>query len=140
MTTYRLNNAFPTLFDNLFNAESDFLPKNNYKSLPAVNVLETKEGFELEIAAPGLAKEDFKIKVEQNKLTISSEKQKTTDSTDTKYTRKEFGYESFVRSFVLPNTVDSDKIVATYSQGILQVAVGKKEEAKQKEPKLIEIA
>ncbi len=140
MTTLKLNNAFPFLYDNFLNYENNFAPKTSFKSLPAVNVSENVEGFHLELAAPGLQKEDFKIKIENNRLSISSEKEENTEETKDKYTRKEFSYSKFVRSFVLPQTVDSEKISANYQDGILKLEIPKKEEAKEKGPKLIEIA
>lgn len=139
MTTLRLNKSYPSLFDNFFN-EADYLPKKLFKSLPAVNVKENEDGFALDVAAPGLKKEDFKINFQNNVLTISAEKETKTEEVKDNYTRKEFSFEQFQRSFTLPQTADAEKIAATYTDGILKIAIPKKEEAKAKEPKLIEVA
>lgn len=109
-------------------------------TVPAVNVVESKEGFRIEVAAPGLQKGDFKLNLEKNQLTISAEKEQKEENANEKYTRKEFKYTSFQRTFTLPNTVDGDKIEANYADGILSIALPKREEAKEKPARLIEIA
>lgn len=109
-------------------------------TVPAVNVVENKEGFRIEVAAPGLQKSDFKLNLEKNQLTISAEKEQKEEENNEKYTRKEFKYSSFQRTFTLPNTVDGDKIEANYADGILSIALPKREEAKEKPARLIEIA
>lgn len=138
MTMLKLNHRHPFLFDNIFN-ESDYVQKNQFKSLPSVNVFENTDGFELEVAAPGLKKQDFKINFQNYKLTISAEKEVKSEETDGKYTRQEFSFNQFQRIFTLPQTVDSEKIEATYLDGILKIKIAKKEEAKPKEPKQIEV-
>ncbi|REA59318.1 Hsp20/alpha crystallin family protein [Dyadobacter luteus] len=110
-------------------------------SVPAVNVLEGVEGFKIEVAAPGLGKADFKLNLDKNQLTISASKeQNVTENENEKYTRREFKYASFQRTFTLPNTVDGEKIGATYADGILTVSLPKREEAKDKPAREIEIA
>lgn len=109
-------------------------------SVPAVNVVESTEGFRIELAAPGLQKSDFKLNLEKNQLTISAQKEQKNEENNEKYTRKEFKYTSFQRTFTLPNSVDGDKIEATYAEGILYVALPKREEAKEKPAREIEIA
>jgi HSP20 family protein len=109
-------------------------------TVPAVNVAESKEGFKIEVAAPGLQKADFKLNLEKNQLTISAQKEQKEDEATEKYTRKEFKYSSFQRTFTLPNTVDGEKIAATYADGILSIALPKREEAKEKPAREIEIA
>ena len=100
-------------------------------SMPAVNVKENNEQFDLELAAPGMEKKDFNIEVDQNVLTISSEKEaKEEENVAGLFTRREFSYHSFKRSFNLPETVDYGKIAASYKDGILSVVIPKKEEAK----------
>lgn len=131
--------VFPTVFGNLLNDFERVAPAYQ-QSFPAVNVLENENAFKIELAAPGLKKEDFKVNVHENTLTISTEKKEETEETVGKYTRKEFNFSSFKRSFTLPKTVDTDKIVATYNDGVLGLELPKKEEAKPKEPRLIEIA
>ena len=109
-------------------------------SVPAVNVIENQEGFRIEVAAPGLSKSDFTLNLEKNQLTISAQKEKVEEETNEKYTRREFKFNSFQRTFTLPNSIDGDKIEANYSEGILSVALPKREEAKEKPARQIEIA
>ena len=112
-------------------------------TLPAVNIKETENSYEVEMAAPGMKKEDFKIELDRNILTISSEKTEEHEENgeDEKYSRKEFSYQSFQRSFNLPKeVVDEEKIKAEYKNGVLHLVIPKKEEAKQKPPRKIEIA
>jgi len=107
---------------------------------PAVNVKETDTGFELEMAIPGRKKEDFKIDIDKEILTISSEITKEEHETEDNYTRKEFSFNSFKRVFTLPETVDVDQIHASYEDGILKFVLPKKEEALPKPKRMIEIA
>ena len=139
-------NQWPLLFDDFFNRDifnwglSNFSETNT--TVPGVNVKETKDNFEVEVAAPGMDKKDFKIELDGNKLTISSEKSDRHEENyeDEKYSRKEFSYQSFQRSFTLPkDVVDGDKIEAKYENGLLHLVIPKKEEAKQKPPKQIQI-
>ena len=117
-----------SLIDNLF-YDSSAVGRSAGK-VPAVNVAETEDGFQVEFAAPGFAKEDFKINVEKDVLTVSGvHKAESLDETK-KYSRKEFSYNSFKRSFTLPETVDVNKIEANYTAGVLSLLVGKKEEVK----------
>jgi HSP20 family protein len=116
---------------------------NSETTLPAVNIKETENSYEVEMAAPGMRKEDFKIELDNNVLTISSEK--TEESPEgygnERYSRREFSYQSFQRSFTLPKeVVDEDKIEAHYQEGVLQLRIPKKEKAKQKPPRKIQIA
>jgi HSP20 family protein len=139
-------NQLPLLFDDFFNRDffnwgiSNFSDTNT--TIPNVNIKETPENFEVEVAAPGMDKKDFKIELDGNMLTISSEKtnQQTENKEDEKYSRKEFSYQSFQRTFNLPKeVVDSEKIEATYNNGLLHLTIPKKEEAKQKPPRQIQI-
>ena len=131
--------TFPALLENFLNDFERVAPTHQH-SFPAVNVLESDNSFKIELAAPGLKKEDFKINIHENVLTISSEQKTENEENTGKYTRKEFNYKSFKRSFTLPKTVDGEKIVASYDNGVLGLELPKKEEAKPKEPRLIEIA
>lgn len=129
--------------NNLFEEVFGSLPAGNFAKdlhVPAVNVKETKEAFELELSAPGLQKQDFKLNVDDNLLTISYEKQtsKEQSSEDTKIHRQEFSTRSFKRTFTLDEKIDADKIIAKYENGILSVTLPKKEEVKIA-PKAIEI-
>lgn len=110
-------------------------------STPAVNVKETNDDFMIEVAAPGLDKKDFKVDVDNNMLTISSEKEfKNEEKEDGRYMRREFSYTSFNRSFSLPDAVDAEKINAKHKDGILMITIPKKDEAKRKPPKQIQIS
>jgi HSP20 family protein len=110
-------------------------------TVPSVNIQETKNEVKLDVAAPGMNKEDFKVTLENNYLTVSAEKNSESESKDENYNMKEFSYESFQRSFYLPeNMVLADKIGAKYTDGILHLSIPKSEEAKAKEPKRIEIS
>jgi HSP20 family protein len=110
-------------------------------NLPSVNLKETDKKIEIELAAPGLKKEDFKVEVDNNMLSISSEKQEEKEEIEKKdsYYRKEFNYQSFRRSFTLPDYADENKISANYKDGILHVEINKKEGAKQSIAKTIAI-
>ena len=103
--------------------------------------METETEYLIELASPGLKREDFKIEVDDNVLSISSEKRKEFEKNDElgKYTRKEFSFSSFKRSFTLPDTVNEDLIKANYEDGVLHLTLPKKEEALPKPKRLIEI-
>lgn len=129
------NESFPSLFDDFFKPWSGMLDNgrglNNMMNMPAVNIRENDEGYIVSLAAPGLKKEDFQIDVEGNMITISCEKEQTNEeNSKEKFTRKEYNYASFSRSFTLPDVVDRDKIGAKYNDGILEVNLPIKEETK----------
>ncbi len=133
------------LIDRFFDTDLfDWTSKNYSKTnttLPSVNVRENDNEFGIEVAVPGFEKGDFKIEVHNDVLTISSEKQETneTKGENEHYTKREFSYQAFTRSFTLPETADGDKVAAGYDKGILTVSIPKKEEAKPKAPRTIEI-
>jgi HSP20 family protein len=138
--------AIPSLLNDLF--ADDWLDSSlaNWRSsgttLPAVNVRETNEDFRIEVAAPGMKREDFKVELDNNLLTISSQREENNERKDPDgtYTRREFSYQSFQRSFTLPeNKVEGDKIAARYEDGILKIVVPKNEKAKVKPAKQIAI-
>jgi HSP20 family protein len=124
-------------FDNDRFFDSDWMKK---QSVPAVNVKETEKGFDIELAAPGLSKNDFKITVDNRVLTISSEKQEEKEQKEKEYTRKEFSYSSFSRSFALPENVNEDGIKATYDSGLLKVGLLKKALQQDKSHKAIAVS
>lgn len=137
--------SFPALFDDFFNRELFNWENNNFSTtsttVPSVNIKETADHFEVEVAAPGMEKKDFNISLSGNLLTISSAKQQQQERQEDNYTRREFSYQSFQRSFDLPgDVVDADKINARYENGLLQLTIPKKEEARQKAPRMIAIA
>ena len=117
---------------------SNFSGKNS--TLPAVNIKEDEANFQIEVAAPGLAKENFKVNLDRNLLTISSELKQEKEENEGKYSRREFSYQSFQRSFSLPEaTVEGEKISAKYVDGILFVTLPKRNEIKPKPARDIEI-
>ena len=131
MALIRWNNRLPLadMFTNFF--DSEFIDYFNHKgSDPAANIIEHPDSFELNLAAPGLKKDDFKINLDNNVLTISSELENEKHEEGTNFTRKEFYYGSFSRSFTLPKTINIEKIKAEYENGILTVMLPKKDEAK----------
>ena len=136
--------AIPMLFDDFFNRELFNWGNNNFSAtsttMPSVNIKETVDNFEVEVAAPGMEKKDFKITLDGNLLTVSSSKQFEQKPSQEHYTRREFSYQSFQRSFELPkDVVEPERIKASYENGLLQLLIPKKEEARKKAPKLIEI-
>jgi HSP20 family protein len=140
----RSGSSFPSVFDDFFSRELFNWGNNNFSStsttVPAVNIKETKDAFEVEVAAPGMEKKDFDITLDGNVLTISSTKEHTEEKKEHNYTRREFSYQSFRRSFELAkDVVDEDKINARYENGLLHLTIPKKEEAKQKEPRTIQV-
>jgi HSP20 family protein len=139
-------NASPTFFDDLLNRDllswnsSHF--SNTNTTIPSVNLKERADNYIVEVAAPGMTKNDFKIELDGNSLTISSEKSNQQQEGDEgRYSLKEFSYESFQRTFILQKgVVDVDKIEAKYENGVLNLVIPKKEEVKQKPPRLIQIS
>ena len=136
--------SIPSLIDSLFSRDWMDWSTSNYSStnttLPAVNIKESDDEYALEVAAPGMKKEDFKINLENNQLTITSEVKKENKEEDS-YTRREFSYQSFQRTFSIPeNIVNGEKISAKYSDGILTVKLPKREEVKPKPAREIKIS
>lgn len=148
MSIIKRNNGagMTNLFDDFFAKDLWNWGLDNYSrtatSLPAVNISENAESYLVEMAAPGMNKEDFKIELDGNNLTISSEvKNEREQKEDERYTRREFSFQSFQRSFTLPkDVVDIDQIQAKYENGVLNLVIPKKEEAKQKPPRMIQIS
>ncbi len=141
-----LLNPLPVLFDDFFNRDlfnwgnSNFSDTNT--TIPAVNIKETADNYEVEVAAPGMTKNDFKVELDGNSLTIRSERtNQKEDKEEGRYSCKEFSYQSFQRTFTLQkDVVDIDKIEAKYENGLLHLLIPKKEEVKQKPPRLIQIS
>ena len=113
---------------------------NGKTSEPALNIKETDDNFEIELAAPGFGKKDFKITIDDGCLNISAEKSSEEEEKEENYTRREFSYNSFERSLQLPKSAKEEEIKAKYNDGILTFKLAKKEEAKKRPPKVIEIA
>jgi len=107
---------------------------------PALNIIEKKDAFEIELAAPGFSKKDFEVTIDNGCLNVSAKKSESKEEKDEKYTRKEFSYNSFERSLELPESISDEKIKAKYDNGILKFSLAKKEEVKKQKPKMIEIS
>jgi len=125
---------FGSVFDDFFSKDVfDWNAKNFSQmgsTLPSVNVKETETDFQVELAAPGMKKEDFKIELNNHILSISSEKKEEKEEKKEKYTRREFNYQSFTRSFSLPDSAAANGIQASYKDGVLHVQIPKKETVK----------
>jgi HSP20 family protein len=141
------NNLFPSLADNffgnrflspsLFDSDSGFW--NREMQVPLANVTETKDSFNIELSVPGLKRDDFNVEVENGMLTISCEKEEERNENDENFTRREFSYNSFERTFQLPENVVEDKINAKYDNGMLKVSLPKKEVSTNKSKKAIKV-
>jgi HSP20 family protein len=119
---------FADMFENFFN--DSFLSDRMISRVPAVNIAESEGQYHIELAAPGLKKDDFKLDLDRNVLTISAEKTSEQEDNQRQYNKREYSYTSFVRSFTLPDSADDAQIDASYSDGVLKIDVAKKEEAK----------
>ena len=130
---------FPSLMSEFFKPDW-FGGMENYKNdVPAVNIKENEKDYELELAVPGMKKDDFNVEVDDNIMTISAEAETENKVEEENYTRKEFSRTSFKRSFTLPETIDEDKIDASYVDGILKFTLPKKDEALPKPKRMISI-
>lgn len=144
MTIVKYQNHWPGFFDKFFNNDFEGWNRDNFSktntTLPSLNIKENKDSFFVEVAVPGFEKSDFKIELDNDLLTISSEKKLSNEVKDgERITKQEFSYQSFRRSFSLPELVNDEKISAKYENGILSITIPKKEEAKPKASKFIDI-
>lgn len=150
MSIIKRNNGFSTDMPALFN---DFFSRDLWNwglannsttntTIPAINIREDNDNFYVEVAAPGMKKDDFKVEIDGSTLTIRSERENREETKDgEKYSRKEFSYQSFQRVFELPaHVVDADHIEAKYENGLLHLVIPKKEEAKQRPPRMIQVS
>ncbi len=129
---------FPSLIDDYFNQEWNYrIPDST--SLPAVNIKELDTQFEIDLAVPGMKKSDFEIEVEDGLLSISSSAEENDITEEEKFTRREFSYNNFKRTFTIPDSVDPAKVDASYSNGVLQLLLPKRKEALLQSKKLIKI-
>ncbi|GEO05638.1 heat-shock protein [Adhaeribacter aerolatus] len=137
--------TIPSFFDDMLTRDWLNWPLghgSNNGSVPAVNIKETNDAYELEVAAPGMSKEDFSVELDNNMLVISAEKEHNNEEQNEQgdYARREFSYQSFTRTFSLPERmVKGDQIAARYKDGILHISVPKTDEAKVKPAKQIQI-
>ena len=120
--------GFNDVFDSIFN--DTFFNDRMVTRVPAVNISETENNYHVELAAPGLKKEDFKLNLERNNLTISVEHSSNHEDHQKRYSKREYSYSSFVRTFTLPESADDSQIAASYTDGILRIDIAKREEAK----------
>jgi len=135
------HHSFHTLADHFFNGNiGDFIGSDFINNQASANIIETPKAFRIEVAAPGLQKEDFKLHLENNHLKISVEKQKEETDKKQKFTRREFTYNSFERNFKLNDKVNTKEISATYEDGILKVNLLKKEIEQAETKRVIEIS
>ena len=138
----RINrNYVPAYWDDFFNDNFFSQLKNTgcEGNSPAVNVSENDKGFTIELAAPGISREDFNLEVENDVLTISTEQKENKEEQTQNFLRREFNFHSFKRSFQLPETIDQEQIKASHEAGILKLTLPKKEEMVQKAHRQIEV-
>jgi len=145
MALLRFSNQFPSMFDRFFENDMFDWSSRNYSNtnttLPSVNIKESNEDFEVEVAAPGFTKNDFRIELHHDQLTVSSDKEVDKEAREgQQFSLREFSYQAFSRTFTLPNTADSEQIGAKYENGILRIIIPKKEEAKPKPARQIKIS
>lgn len=146
MTIIRFQNRpfVPNMFNRFFENEFPTRFERNCECSPAVNILEKEDQFEIQMAAPGLRKEDFKIELEKNLLTISFERKEEgpeqENQREENWLRREFEMDNFTRSFTIPEQTDTEKITAKYEHGILYVGVPRENPEKARLSKRIEIA
>ncbi len=137
-------NLLPALLSDFFEGErfpaASWLDRAFEESLPPVNIRENEKSFDIECAVPGFKKDQMKVNVENNLLTISAEQEEEKNTEDERYTRREFSSKAFVRSFTLPENVHSDKIDASYTNGILTLNIPKLKEQKSQPKKEIKIS
>ncbi len=126
----------PTIFEDLLTQN---VVNQERFTVPAINIIENEDNFKIELAAPGLKKDNFKIEVDNNKLTISSEVSSEKINSNVNFTRKEFDFSSFTRTFALSDNINTDAIKATYKNGVLSITLPKKEEKKDIK-KMVEIS
>jgi len=125
---HAVNPFFSDVFDSILN--DSYLSDKLASRVPAVNISETENEFHIELAAPGLKKEDFKISLDKNVLSVSADKKTENVEEGKKFSKREYSYNSFTRSFTLPEVADAAKIEAEYTDGVLRLNVAKKEDAK----------
>ncbi|HEX5026157.1 MAG TPA: Hsp20/alpha crystallin family protein [Agriterribacter sp.] len=137
----KLGERMPSVFDDFFKPWNEWFDNDKFlrrtMNVPAVNITEQKDGYQVSLAVPGMKKDDFKIAVDGNMLTISSEKEERSE--DKKFTRREYSYSSFSRSFTLPEEISKDKIEAKYEDGVLEISLPCREEAKKPATKQIAV-
>ena len=137
----RPSDPFPSIWDEFFKRDTHdsrnvCVPGN---SVPAVNISETDEGFSVQVAAPGFNKTDFELEVDHRTLKVKGEHSEKEEQNDKHYSRREFNFTSFNRTFTLPETVEADKISAEYDAGVLHILIPKKAEAVTQPARVIKV-
>jgi HSP20 family protein len=139
----KLSGRMPSVFDDFFKPWNEWFDNGGFwgrvLNIPAVNITEQKNQYEVTLAAPGLKKDEFNIDVDGNMLTISCEKEESKEEKEKKFTRKEYNYSSFSRTFTLPEEINKEKIEAKYEDGVLKISLPRKEEAKKPSAKHIAV-
>ncbi|NOR33789.1 MAG: Hsp20 family protein [Bacteroidales bacterium] len=138
----RINRSYvPAYWDDFFNDKffNQLKSADSKEIRPALNVSEDEKGYTIELAVPGIAKDDFNLEIENDVLTISTEQKENNDEQKQNFLRREFNYQSFKRSFQLPETIDQEQIKANCKAGILVLSLPKMEEEIQKAPRQIEV-
>ena len=139
----RLSERMPSVFDDFFKPWNEWFDNGGFlgrvMNVPAVNITEQSDQYLVSLAVPGMKKDDFKIDVDGNMLTISSQKEETKEEKDKRYTRKEYSYSSFTRSFTLADEVNKEKIDARYEDGVLNISLPRREDAKKSSAKQIAV-
>lgn len=140
MPVRRTQSWLPSIFNDFF--DTDWMEKAN-ATAPAINVIESEKEYKVELAAPGMTKEDFNVNIdEDNNLVITMEKKSESkeEKKETRYLRREFSYSKFQQTMILPDNVDKDKIAAQVDNGVLNISLPKLSDVeKQKAKKLIEV-
>lgn len=143
LTLSRLSERKPTLFDDFFKPWNEWFDYGEFTgrtlNVPAVNITEHKDEYLVSLAVPGMKKDDFHIDVDGNMLTISSEKEESKEEKEQKFTRKEYSYYNFSRSFTLPDEINREKIDAKYDDGVLKIVLPRREEVKKPTAKHIAV-
>lgn len=137
MRPYFGRSILSDFFNDFF--EENQLPAGINRSVPPVNIMETDDAFKVELAVPGMKKEDFKIEVENGVLTIQASREESSEKEEKNYTRKEFSYSTFSRTFTMPDNISADQISASYEDGVLGLNLPKKEESRKKPAKEIRV-
>ncbi|MBB5396834.1 Hsp20/alpha crystallin family protein [Mucilaginibacter sp. AK015] len=138
----KIEERIPVVFEDLFRPWSDLFDGSFFKratNVPAVNIIENKDHYQLALSAPGLKKDDFKVDLDDDVLTISSEKEDSKEEKDGKYTRQEYNYSSFSRSFTLPEGADKEKLSAKYEDGVLKINIPRNGKVKSPSAKKIAV-
>jgi len=139
----RIRETLPSVFDDFFKPWNEWFDGNGLLqhtlTVPAVNITDEDDAYNVTLAAPGMKRNDFSIDVTGNLLTISAEKEDSSEEKEKKFTRKEYSYSSFSRCFTLPDEVQQEKIDAKYSDGVLTIILPKNENRKNEQSKKIVI-